>query len=79
MNMNFISNALMKSGLNSKSYKKLTSIHKEIIKAKKKEEKKNENNNIAVQQEVKGEGQPQPQELAQGVLGTVNNESEVKE
>ena len=78
MNMNFISNALMKSGLNSKK-KKLINIHKEIIKAKKKEEKQNENNNIAVQQEVKGEGQPQPQELAQGVLGTVNNESEVKE
>ena len=43
--MNFISNALMKSGLNSKK-KKLINIHKEIIKAKKKEEKKNENNNI---------------------------------
>lgn len=55
MKTSFISNALMKSGLNSKSYKKLTNIHKEIIKANKKKEKKNENNNIAVQQEVKGE------------------------
>ena len=59
MKTSFISNALMKSGLNSKKYKKLYNIHKEILKAKKKEEKKNENNNIAIQQEVEGEGETQ--------------------